>query len=178
LELMPPERPLKLLDIGCGEGRDAVFFARNGYHVTAFDVLPIGVEKTRRMAAEAGVTIEVFQADLNEFRLTEPFDIVFSSGTLHYMLPERKAEILENYKRFTSDNGLHVFSVFVRKPFIPPAPDTESTARFWISGELFTHYHDWKIEFCTEAIFDCASGGVPHQHASNRMIARKVAGPP
>src|SRR5690625_5146747 len=34
LELMPPTRPLKLLDIGCGEGKDAVFFARNGYDVT------------------------------------------------------------------------------------------------------------------------------------------------
>ena len=37
LELMPPDRPLKLLVIGCGEGRNAVFFARNGYQVTAFD---------------------------------------------------------------------------------------------------------------------------------------------
>lgn len=33
LQLMPPTRPLKLLDIGCGEGKDAVFFARNGYDV-------------------------------------------------------------------------------------------------------------------------------------------------
>lgn len=37
LELMPPTKPLKLLDIGCGEGKDAVFFARNGYDVTAIE---------------------------------------------------------------------------------------------------------------------------------------------
>ncbi|MFB3891238.1 MAG: class I SAM-dependent methyltransferase [Phycisphaerae bacterium] len=43
LELMPPDRPLRLLDIGCGEGRNAVFFARNGYDVTAFDLSPAGV---------------------------------------------------------------------------------------------------------------------------------------
>ncbi len=29
LQLLPPDRPLTLLDIGCGEGRNAVFFARN-----------------------------------------------------------------------------------------------------------------------------------------------------
>ena len=39
--------------------------------------------------------------------------------------------------------------------------------------ELFTHYHDWLIESCTEEIFDCMSSGIPHQHAVNRVIARK-----
>lgn len=50
LEFMPPTRHLKLLDIGCGEGKDAVFFARNGYDVTAFDISDAGVEKTKRLA--------------------------------------------------------------------------------------------------------------------------------
>jgi hypothetical protein len=33
--------------------------------------------------------------------------------------------------------------------------------------------HDERYEFCTEEIFDCMSSGVPHQHAVNRIIARK-----
>lgn len=177
LELMPPDQPLRLLDIGCGEGRNAVFFALNGYHVTAFDLSPVGVEKTARMAAEVGVSLDLFTADLLAFRLSEPFDILFSTGTLHYLPPELCGEILGNYKRFTNPDGLHVFSVFVRKPFIPPAPDGEATAHAWISGELFTHYYDWRIEFCAEEIFDCTSGGVPHQHAMNRILARKVSVP-
>ena len=175
LGLMPPERPVKLLDIGCGEGRNAVFLARNGYQVTAFDLSPVGVEKAKRMAEEIGVSLEVFVADLLEFRLKEPFDILFSTGTLHYIPNELRAEILNNYKQFTNPNGLHVFSVFVRKPFIARAPDAEETAHLWISGELFTHYHDWRIEFCTEEIFDCMSSGIPHQHAVNRVIARKLS---
>jgi tellurite methyltransferase len=82
---------------------------------------------------------------------------------------------LDNYKQSTNPNGIHVFSVFVRKPFIAKAPDAELTAHKWISGELLTHYHDWKIEFCTEEIFDCLSSGIPHQHAVNRIIARKLS---
>ena len=31
LKKLPPDRRVRLLDIGCGEGRNAVFFARNGY---------------------------------------------------------------------------------------------------------------------------------------------------
>lgn len=174
LELLPPERPVRLLDIGCGEGRNAIFFARNGYQVTAFDLSPVGIEKAKKWAEEIGVPLRVFVANLLDFRLEEPYDILFSTGTLHYIPEELRAEILGNYKKFTNPGGLHVFSVFVQKPFIPRAPDAEETAHLWTSGELLTHYRDWKVEFCTEEIFDCSSGGTPHQHAVNRVIARKV----
>ncbi len=56
-----PTRPLRLLEVGCGEGKDAVFFARNGYQVTAFDVTESGIEKARRLA-------DIHQADIDFFR--------------------------------------------------------------------------------------------------------------
>ena len=173
LKCMPPDRPLKLLDIGCGEGRNAVFFARNGYEVHAFDISEKGLEKTERLAEQAGISIHTFQADLNQFRLNEEFDILFSTGTLHCCNPSLRTAIFENFKEYTSEGGLNVFSVFVEKPFIPEAPDADANSHPWKSGELFTLYHDWKIELCTEEIFDCMSSGVPHQHAVNRVIARK-----
>jgi tellurite methyltransferase len=176
LQLLPPERPVRLLDIGCGEGRNAVFFARNGYHVSAFDASAAGVEKTRRLAEETRVPLEAFAADLLEYRLTEPYDVLFSTGALHYIPADKRSEILGNYRAFTRPGGLNAFSVFVSKPFIARAPDAEETAARWISGELLTHYHDWKIEFCSEEIFDCMSSGVPHRHAVNRMIARNGEG--
>lgn len=174
LEFMPPVKKLKLLDIGCGEGRDSVFFARNGYDVTAFDLAESGVVKTKRLAEKLGVKVNVFQADINEYRLTEKFDILFSNGVLHYMLPELRKEIFDNYKASTEDNGVNMLSVFVDKPFIAPPPEYEETARRWISGELLGYYHDWKFEFEVEEIFDCNSSGVPHQHAMTRMLARKI----
>jgi tellurite methyltransferase len=174
LKRKPPDRPVRLLVIGCGEGRNAVFFARNGYHVTAFDLSEKGLEKSKRLAESLSVPMEVFRADVNEFRLDEEYDVLFSTGVLHYVPAELRSELFENYKRFTRPDGLHAFSVLVKKPFIPKAPDSESTAQRWISGELFTHYHDWLIEWCTEEIFDCMSGGVPHQHAINRIVARRV----
>jgi tellurite methyltransferase len=176
LELMPPEKPLTLLDIGCGEGQNAVFFARNGYRVTAFDLAQTGVEKTLCLAAEAGVKITAFQADINTYRLREPFDIIFSTGVLHYIPDALRREIFDHYKAFTNENGLNVFSVLVNKPFIPKAPDADATAHTWLSGEVMTYYHDWKIEYSLEHIFDCMSSGVPHQHASNKLVVRKITG--
>lgn len=176
LRRLPPDRPLRLLDVGCGEGRNAVFFARNGYHVHGFDISERGVEKTKELAARAGVYVDVFQADLNTFRLQEPFDVVFSTGVLHCVDPNLRGELIENYQAHTNDGGLHVLSVFIKKPFVAQAPDRDPNASPWLSGELFTLYADWRIEWCTEEIFDCMSSGTPHQHAVNRIAARKVAG--
>ena len=173
LKKMGFDRRVKVLDIGCGEGRNAVFFARNGYDVTAFDSSVKGVEKTKLLAEKACVKINTFQADVNEFRLSDKFDVLFSTGALHYIPADLRGCVFENYKDFTNTGGLNVFSVFVRKPFIEKAPDGEATAHKWKSGELFGYYHDWAIEFCTEEIFDCNSSGIPHQHATNRIIASK-----
>lgn len=174
LHCLPASESTKLIDIGCGEGRNAVFFARNGYEVTAFDVAESGVKKTKQLAKEANVSLDVFLADLTEFRLKKKYDIVFAHGVLHYLPPELREELLDNFKSHTRKNGINVLSVFVHKPFIPKAPDGEKTAHQWKSGELFTHYHDWKLETCTEEIFDCNSSGVWHKHAVNKIIARKV----
>lgn len=67
-----------------------------------------------------------------------------------------------------------MLGVFVKKPFIEKAPDSEATAHKWISGELFTYYKDWEIEYCTVEIFNCMSSGVPHKHCIDNMTARKI----
>ena len=174
LELMPPSRPLKLLDIGCGEGKDAVFFARCGYDVSAFDISEAGLEKTKRLADKAQVHVRTFRANLWDYRLHEHYDILYSSGALHYIKPELRDEIMANYKAHVSIGGLAAFHVFVQKPFIVPPPEKEDHAHLWQSGQLFTCFHDWYIERCEEYVFDCNSSGIPHRHAANRLFARNV----
>lgn len=173
LELLPPASPLSVLDIGCGEGKDAVFLARCGYKVSAFDVTETGIEKTKRLAEKAGVYVDAFRANLLDFRLERDFDILFSSGVFHYIKPELRSEIFDNYKLHTKENGINAFNVFVQKPFVAVPPEKEN--RFnWKSGELFMLYHDWYIEDCFEKVFDCNSSGIPHKHAMDTLYARKV----
>ena len=50
--------PGTVLDLGCGEGADAVWLARNGWRVTAVDISLVAVERARRAAADAGVEVE------------------------------------------------------------------------------------------------------------------------
>ncbi|HMY69812.1 MAG TPA: class I SAM-dependent methyltransferase, partial [Leptospiraceae bacterium] len=59
----------KVLSLAEGEGRNAVFLAKQGYSVTAVDGSAVGLKKAERLAAENNVRIECIQADLAEFDL-------------------------------------------------------------------------------------------------------------
>jgi tellurite methyltransferase len=165
--MFPPNKGQKLLDIGCGEGRDSIFFARNGYQVTGFDFSTEGVKKSIAWAGELNLSTDIFQADINEYRLEEPYDVVFSSGALHYIPQHLRKEIIANYKRFTNPGGIHAFLVTIYKPFLPKDPQDDPLIQYWLSGEILTYYYDWKTDFFTEEILDDKSG------YNNRIIARE-----
>ena len=50
-----------------------------------------------------------------------------------------------------------------------------TAASLFASGELFTHYADWLIASCSERIFPCNSGGIPHRHCMDTLLAIKQA---
>lgn len=174
LRILPPDRPLRILDAGCGEGKDAVFFAKNGYKVSAFDITGSGIEKAKQLAERHNVNVDFFRADIFDYRLETEFDVIFCSGVLHYLSEELRGEVLNDWKRHTSDGGVNALNVFVEKPFIQNPPDNEpGHCSSWHSGELFWHYRDWRFERCEEVIFDCNSSGVPHKHCMDTLIAVK-----
>jgi len=166
----PPHEEEKLLDIGSGEGQDAIFFAQNGYQVTGFDSSAEGVKKALAWADELSLSIDFFQADINEYRLRKLYDVVYASGALHYIPTSLREEIISNYKNFTNPGGIHAFTVPIYKPFLPKDPGADQLEQDWRSGEILTYYHDWKIEFFTEEILDDISG---YKFPVNRLIARE-----
>lgn len=59
--------PGDVLCIAEGEGRNAVFLAEQGFHVTAVDSSSVGLKKVHRLAAERSVQIETIHADLADY---------------------------------------------------------------------------------------------------------------
>jgi SAM-dependent methyltransferase len=57
----------KLLCLGEGEGRNAVWLAEQGFRVTAVDASAVGLDKARRLARDRGVKIDTVRADLADF---------------------------------------------------------------------------------------------------------------
>jgi tellurite methyltransferase len=172
LRLYPPANNTRILHVSCGKGRDTLFLARNGYNVTAFDYAETAIEACRKLLSENGQYANVFCANVNEFRADDEYDIIFSTGVLHYIKPNIRQEIFDSYKQHTTQNGLNLFNAFVAKPFIAPAPDIEDYDDFY-SGELFAYYRDWYIHKMNEIIYDCNSRGIPHKHCLDIIIAEK-----
>lgn len=167
----PPGDGHKLLEIGGGEGRDSVFFARNGYQVTAFDSSAESIRKSVEWAQQEGLSIRFFQADINTYRIGESYDVIFSSGALHYIPHNLREEVISKYKQFTSLGGIHAHMVPIYKPFIPTDPEADELEQVWRSGEILTYYHDWKIEFFVEEILDDVKS--EYKFPVNRVIARE-----
>lgn len=61
---MAPRFASPVLDLGCGDGRHAVWLAGLGHEVTGVDLSPLALEKTQRLAAERGVRVATVLADL------------------------------------------------------------------------------------------------------------------
>jgi SAM-dependent methyltransferase len=85
--------PGRVLDVGCGEGADAVWLAARGWQVTALDVSRVALERAAVHARDAEVDVEWVHAGLVEARLPGgAYDLV----TVHYpallRTPGRDAE--------------------------------------------------------------------------------------
>ena len=74
LVAMAPRLPTgRVLCLGEGEGRNAVWLAGQGYDMTAVDASGVGLEKARRLAAERGVTITTVHSDLAAYDIEPDF---------------------------------------------------------------------------------------------------------
>ena len=144
----------------------------------AFDLSAEGVKKTLAWLRELELSADVFQADLNEYRLEERFDIVFSSGTLQYIPADLRAEILSNYKRFTLPGGIHAFTVPVFKPDLAKDPGADAGELDWLSGEILTHYPDWLRRASSSLSEDILVRTRQRIPVSNLLVNRFVAREP
>jgi SAM-dependent methyltransferase len=85
--------PGRALDLGTGEGRNAVWLAERGWQVTAVDFSSVALDKGRRLARTRGVSVNWVLEDLRGYR-AEPaaYDLVLLAY-LH-LLPVERAAVL------------------------------------------------------------------------------------
>jgi len=67
----------RALSVADGEGRNSVWLAQQGMHVTAVDIAPRGVDKARALAQRAGVIVDFHVSAVEDWAWTpEAFDVV------------------------------------------------------------------------------------------------------
>jgi ubiquinone/menaquinone biosynthesis C-methylase UbiE len=118
LETWLPHPPARLLDCGGGPGRYAVDLARRSYRVTLFDLSEGNLVFARRMANEAGVTLESIEQgtalDLSRFPAAS-FDAVLLMGPLYHLLARAdRLRALREAARVLAPGG-PLFAAFITR---------------------------------------------------------------
>jgi len=82
----------RLIEMGCGNGRDSVFFAQNGISVCGVDQVDGEVAFLNDTYAQVGLSFMV--GDFTRLNIEEVFDCVYSRFTLHSVSEEDEARVL------------------------------------------------------------------------------------
>ena len=80
-----------VLDVGCGDGENAMNFAKLGAHVTGIDISPKAIELARKRAEVNGVSAltEFLCSPLETANLpAHSFDVVWGDAVLHHLIPD------------------------------------------------------------------------------------------
>ena len=103
----------RILFLGEGEGRNAVYFAQKGYEVRALDASNIGLEKLQKFAKEEEVEIKTTCLDLKQWVPKKKFGGILASF-LHLESPLRE-QVFTNIEKGLKSGGFFVGEFFSKK---------------------------------------------------------------
>jgi tellurite methyltransferase len=126
----------RALDLGCGQGRDALMLAAAGFQVTAIDVSELGIAQMQAEARERGLKVEGTVADFHATPIEGDYDLIVLDSILHFEKGDREKELalLAEAAAHLRPNGL--LCIFVH----------QTGRKGAIVKDFFqTHYPAWPV---------------------------------
>ena len=174
------------IDIGCGEGRNALFLAQYGFHVHAVDQSSHGIHKLENYARSHNVAnIRYSIADIRTFPLEASFyDVIVAVTILDHLNEEDGKRVASSILSALKPGGLIYLEVFtIHDPGATDqsqndqADEISETAGFikhyFDDNELATWFSELEIERYEEVMKYDTSHGAPHYHGIARLIGTK-----
>ncbi|WP_282022203.1 class I SAM-dependent methyltransferase [Ruegeria faecimaris] len=125
---------VRVLDVGCGQGRDAIFIANLGHRVVGVDISPNGIRDLRAAATKENLKVEGVVADITTYNPEGLFDIVLIDRTLHMLDRPSRGTVLNSLMDHVSDDG-----------WLLIADESPNIADF--KATALAHGLDWKTHF-------------------------------
>lgn len=105
------------VEFGCGEGRNAIFLARNGVDVLALDSSQVAVENARSAAQNTvenlAAHLDFVAADCLAFDYKgRTFDLALDSGLFHHLAPHRRLQYRDLLGKVLNPGGFFVLLCF------------------------------------------------------------------
>lgn len=150
----------KALDIAMGEGRNAVFFAKNGFEVDGCDVSDIAVKKTLKLAKENNVRVNAFVADLEIYKLPKnAYDVV---ACFYYL----QRSLIPQIKEALKPGGMVIYETYTIENWERGFEGPKNKDYLLKTNELLDLFKDLTIIYYRELVLD-------DKKAIASLIARK-----
>jgi len=122
-----------VLEIGAGTGRVTAHLARRGVQVSGLEPSGRMLDYARRRAAREGLSLDLLQGDVRDFRLERRFSLCIApfNALMHLYTPNEQLQALENIRRHLEPGGAFVFDLSV--------PRYGALATLRHEGETFYH---------------------------------------
>jgi cyclopropane fatty-acyl-phospholipid synthase-like methyltransferase len=182
-----PKVGLRVLDVGCGYGRDSVYLADEiGAHVLGIDTSPAAVAMARE-SAPAGLTITFEHRDFNDLDHTHDgrYDVVLAAQLYHLLRPGDRKALAARATRLLAPGGrlfLSSLATSDRQHFGKGEPVLGEPNSFvdnvylhlCTGEELRADFAAIEIERLEEHAFDePQANGVVHHHVLWLLVARR-----
>lgn len=105
-----------VLDIGCGTGENAVYFAKLGFRVTALDFVEKALRFAEKRAEESRVSVRFVHEDLFRWEAPQTYDLILDSGCLHNFRGKKRRDYKTIVLGLMHDRSCLILAHFSGKP--------------------------------------------------------------
>jgi SAM-dependent methyltransferase len=127
--------PGTALDLGCGNGRHAVWLAQQGFRVTAVDFSQEALRQAHERAADAGVDVDWVRADIRAYEpATEAFALVLVAYV--HLPPDERREVLRRASAAVKPGGMFLLVGHDTRNLGTGAPGPASAARLYTADDV------------------------------------------
>lgn len=159
-----------VIDLGAGQGRNALYLASKGFDVTAVEREDSEVEILSTKNKKAKRKINIVQADIHDFVPDKQYDAVISNTVLHFFTSEEVAASIRKMKQATKQKGYNLVTAYSDKNPLGKRP------YLFKHNELLGFYKDWEIVVYEEKPtpwFIHPIGTKPRRNHAAYIIAKK-----
>ncbi|MEA3319540.1 MAG: class I SAM-dependent methyltransferase [Bacillota bacterium] len=187
IDLIPKEG--KILDLGIGEGRNALFLASKGFIVDGVDISKTAVERCLKNAKEANLDINAEVGDLMEYKIEQnSYSLIILSNVLNFLRDDEIGIIINKVRDGLKNNGLIYIDAFdVNDPMIERyqkkfeevskntfyRPKLDTYIHFFTKEELEQIFINYKKIKESQMYFLDTEHGEAHYHSCIEMLDQK-----
>lgn len=104
----------KVLELGCGPGRNAIYLAEKGCTVDAVDMSQEALDWANERSKQKNVMVNFINKNIFELEIAEgTYDVVYDSGCFHHIAPHRRMSYIELVLKALKPGGHFAITCFV-----------------------------------------------------------------